>query len=260
MSEYRATFDDTFGNYNEKWSDPTKGPMVGRVIPGSQNLEKHRVDVFVPHFNLIHHDVRVAIPWSAGSGTGIHALPHDLAEVHVQMKHGKSAGVGHAEVTGVVHSEGEFKAPHHPSLEGQKNFFAIQGRLDAGDSFNAGTLSLLDEKGGQHNLVMGKETHHSQGATDSRHKGISMTEAEHHGMFSSNVLAQGAKVAGTLKGKDMKGLAQGFSKLSNSIEQAKVATTSAALAHVQETLKQAETVHIGLSADAIAQGDELEDI
>lgn len=260
MSDFsRPTWDDTFGYYNDKWADPTKGPMLGRVIPGSQNHKKHRVDVYVPHFNVVLHDVRVTVPWSAGAGTGIHALPHDGAEVHVQMK-GKSGGVGQAEVTAVVYSEGQYQAPSHPSLENQRNYFATQGRLNTGNTFIPGTINVLDEKGGQHNLVMGKETYHSQGATDTRHKGVSMTEAEHHNMFSSNILSQASGTAAKLQTTDMKALAQDFSKLSSSMTQARVATTSAALTHTQELLKQAEAVRIAEAAQSIVDGDEPTDM
>lgn len=260
MSDFsRPTFDDTFGYYNDRWAEPTKGPMLGRVVPGSQNHKKHRVDVYIPHFNVVLHDVRVTVPWSAGEGTGIHALPHDSAEVHVQLK-GKSAGIGQAEVTGVVYSEGQYPAPAHPSLENLKNYYAVQGRLNTGNSFIPGTINILDEQGGQHNLVMGKETYHSQGMTDMRYKGLSMTEAEHHSMFSSNILSQASAAAAKLDTSDLKALGQDLSKLSNALGQSRVATSSAALAHAQEVISQAEAVYIAKFANRIAEGQQPENV
>lgn len=257
MSEFgfqRPTWDDTFGHYNNEWNDPARGPMVGRVVAGSQNIDTHRVDVYIPHFNLNLYQVRVSTPWSAGEGTGIHALPHDLAEVHVQMKHGKHAGTGHAEITGTAFSEGDYPAPSHPSLKDQKNFFAIQGRVGQGDDFSPGTLQMFDDAGGHHELVMGKKVHHSQGQTDSRHKGVSMTETEQHGLFASNSLAQASDMAAKLDPSNMGGLANGFAALSQQVGQAENATTSAALTHARSVANQADTVAIGNGAASIAAG------
>lgn len=255
MSDFsRPTWDDTFGHHNDRWASAAKGPMVGRVVAGSQDVDGHRVDVYVPHFGITMRRVRVATNWSAGEGTGIHALPHDGAEVKVEMKHGKSAGYGQAEVTGVLYSEGDYPAPSHPSLKDQKNFFAIQGRLGQDDDFAPGSLQLWDEQGGRHDLLMGKETHHGQGATDSRHKGISMTEPEQHGLFSANNLARAGNMAAKLDPSDMAGLSKGFAAVGKQVRQAEAATTSTALTHARQVMGQADTVAIGNGAGTLAAG------
>jgi uncharacterized protein involved in type VI secretion and phage assembly len=250
----RPTWDDTFGHYNDQWADPAKGPMTGRVVEGSQKSDPHRVDVYLPLMNITLHNVRVSVPWSAGAGTGIHALPHDGAEVKVEMKHGKHGGVGQAEVTGVMYSEGDYPAPSHPSLKDQKNFYAVQGRLGSGYDYTPGSIQMLDDQGGHSQLIVGKETHHAQGATDTRHKGLSQTEPEMHGMFAANSLAQAADMAAKLDPTNMGGLAQGFAAISKQIGQAEKATTSTALTHARQVMAQADTVAIGQGAGALAAG------
>lgn len=250
----RGSFDDSFGHYNDQHSHAAKGPMTGHVIPGSQDIKTHRVDVSIPHFGVVMRRIRVSTPWSAGAGTGIHALPHDNAEVKVEMKHGKSSGFGQAEVTGVMNSEGDFPTLSHPALANQRNFFAIQGRSGQGDSFTPGSIQFWDEQGGKHNLIVGKETHHAQGATDSRHKGMSMTEPEQHGLFSSNSLARAANMAAKLDVSNMNSLANGFAAVGKQVRQAEAATTSTALTHARQTMGQADTVAIGGGAAGLAAG------
>jgi hypothetical protein len=171
------------------------------------------------------------------------------------MKHGKSSGFGQAEVTGVLNSEGDFPTLSHPALANQKNFYAIQGRVGQGDDFSPGTIQMWDEQGGHHNLVMGKEVHHAQGATDSRHKGISMTEPEQHGLFSANSLARAANMVDKLDPSDMNNLSKGFAAVSKQVRQAEAATTSTALTHARQTMGQADTVAIGGGAAGLAAGN-----
>lgn len=255
MSE--TTWGENFDHYNEQHTSkgaPKKGYIVG------VNYKTHRVDVQLPlHGNIIIPDVRMGVDWHNGSGTGPVNLPPLNAEVEISVQEGKSAGFTSGVVTKVLYS-GDWKPPSHPSMAGQKGFYARQAAVADGDHVTPGTLEMLDEHGGKHDLVMGKRVQRSRGQTDSRDDGLSITHAETQMMEGTNLAALADLKASTLDpAGDLNQLSRALGSVSETLGKANRATSAAAESFGDQVVTHAESLAIGNNAAALAAGGALPD-
>lgn len=248
-------YGNTFDWYNNQHTQPGT-QMAGRVVGYGDG---HRLDVYLPLFNQIIHNVRMGTRWHAGPKTGEFALPPIGAEVQIAPKLGKSAGLGQMEVISVNFS-GDWPEPDHPSMKDLKNFYFKQGAVVVGDNVTPGTVELLDDQGGKHELVMGKRVRRGRGLSDERDDGLSITHAENEMMDASNTTALAQMKASMLDpSSDMTMLAKGLQDVSTTMQEANRATSSAAMAFGGQITAQAKAVAVGNNAEALSLGQALPD-
>lgn len=247
----KPPFEDTFNPLNESWTNPG-GSTQGFVTKVYHDL--HRVDVYLPEFNFTAYEVPVKATWAAGPGTGTHNLPSVGTPVEVEKRQGKSAGMGKFLVTGVVNT-GDNPPPMHPSLKGQENYWAMQGKVGVPGQESPGSLQMMDEQGGMHTLAMGKVTHQGQGLGDQRDKGLSITQAEQHGIKAANGTALANDTANRLDPSDMANLSKGFNAISGQLSNALRATTNAGSSFADQVTGQAEATALAKSAAGLASGN-----